>query len=411
MNRKRETANGHPVLGGMASIKRTTTSGAYWQFYMWIAQERRTFRKSLRTTDFESAMEAAKDLCLELHHKVKSGKKLFGMRVEELVAEFVKYKSEDVSAGFITPERIVSIKSYLKPFVRFKGAQTLVGELDRKAAYSYAQWRRAEMPSVKDATIRNEQATINMMMKFAYREGYLSFEAFEFARLLIREPGRRDTFTLGEYAKLQKCLAKWINDGDRSELAQRRMIQDCILFASHSMLRVGEYRQLRWKDVVSFDDNTDEAGRRVCLVQLNVRAETSKTRKSRTITTRGGEFLKRLRDRTPDWQPDDYVFCGASGSQKLSEKRCNDAWAELMSAMGINYKARNLTWYSLRHYAITRLLTLGVPIWVVAEIAGTSVTYIQKHYGHVDQKVSRDAALKALRRRDDQERKPSDVRR
>lgn len=397
MNRKRKSsAKGHPVLDGMASIRRTAASGDYWQFYMWIAEENATYRKSLRTTDYESAMEAAKNLCFELHHKVKSGKKLFGMKLGELVATFVEYKRSEVIADFITAERLSTIKTYLKPMLNFKGENTLVGELDRKAVFDYAQWRRREKPSVKDVTIRNEQATINMMMKFAYREGYSNFDRFEFAKLRIREVGRRGTLTAKEYQKLYAHFPLWIDECEGSDRDERMMIRDCILFAAHSMLRVGEYRQLRWKDVQGFTHETDDAGRDVLLVQLKVRAETSKNRKSRVITTRGGQFLKRLRDRKPNPQPEDYVFSGSSGTDQLSERKCNAAWAALMAAIGVDYRARNLTWYSLRHYGITRRLAVGVPIFIIAEIAGTSAEYIQAHYGHVDQSMARSAALKAL---------------
>jgi len=37
--------------------------------------------------------------------------------------------------------------------------------------------------------------------------------------------------------------------------------------------------------------------------------------------------------------------------------------------------------YSLRHYHISKALTAGVPVQMVAENCGTSVGMIEKHYG------------------------------
>ena len=39
------------------------------------------------------------------------------------------------------------------------------------------------------------------------------------------------------------------------------------------------------------------------------------------------------------------------------------------------------TFYSLRHYHISKALLAGVPVQVVAENTGTSLRMIEKHYG------------------------------
>jgi integrase len=50
------------------------------------------------------------------------------------------------------------------------------------------------------------------------------------------------------------------------------------------------------------------------------------------------------------------------------------------------------TAYTLRHSTITDLVTSGLPILTIAQISGTSVEMIEKHYGH----LRNDAALTAL---------------
>jgi integrase len=54
----------------------------------------------------------------------------------------------------------------------------------------------------------------------------------------------------------------------------------------------------------------------------------------------------------------------------------------------------NITAYTLRHSTITDLVTAGLPLLTVAQISGTSVEMIEKHYGH----LIRHAAVKALAR-------------
>ena len=63
------------------------------------------------------------------------------------------------------------------------------------------------------------------------------------------------------------------------------------------MLRVGEFTQLKWGDVVGTEIAKDDAGLEVNLVTINIRKEITKTKKARQVITRGGEYLKRLHSR------------------------------------------------------------------------------------------------------------------
>jgi len=65
-----------------------------------------------------------------------------------------------------------------------------------------------------------------------------------------------------------------------------------------------------------------------------------------------------------------------------------------MNLCGLDYKKRNLTYYSLRHFGITCRLRAGASIFDLAKVAGTGVIYIQNHYGHFDQEMSRAVALR-----------------
>lgn len=47
--------------------------------------------------------------------------------------------------------------------------------------------------------------------------------------------------------------------------------------------------------------------------------------------------------------------------------------------------------YSLRHAAITDLVTAGLDLFTVAALSGTSATMIEKHYGHLQHDRARDA--------------------
>ena len=67
-----------------------------------------------------------------------------------------------------------------------------------------------------------------------------------------------------------------------------------------------------------------------------------------------------------------------------------------MIGTGIDYRKRNITWYSLRHFGITCRLRAGVSHFDISKLAGTSVANIEKHYGHIDTQMLRSAAMRSF---------------
>jgi len=390
----------YPVLGGKAVVLRTSQSGEYYQFRMRIPAEKKYVRESLKTRDLETALKRAEERFFQIHSDVASGKKLFGMTLQELVDAYLKFRYEDVELGNITEGRYRTIKYQVKHFLEYKGKTTKVSELDKNSCFEFILWCKENREGVQDVTVRNEQATLNHMMKFAYREGYSHFPEFIFRpiKTINDEENRRGTFTLEQYDLLIKKMRIWTSKkscGNNERLRNERlMIKDCILLASNSMLRVGELWQLKWKDIGKIDAMVDDLGRIFELVTIHVRPEISKTRKKRTISTRGGEYVKRLHHRSNFTDDEDYVFCGEQGSERFSRKKFYQAWHELMELTGIDYKTENITWYSLRHFGITCRLRANASIWDIAKLAGTSTTYIDRNYGHFDEEMARSVAVK-----------------
>jgi integrase len=387
----------HEILGGKALIFRVKASGDIWQFRMWIAEEKKYLRKTLQTTDTSTAIKRAETKYLEIYSDVKTGKKIFGITLSELIFAYIAWRSKDVAGGKITSGRLLTIQSQLRNLVRYKSKETKISGLDRSSLYDYAQWRRTDKSKTQDVTIRNEQVTFNHMIAYAYRNGLAHFDKFNFQSIKIKDIKTRDIFSLNEYDDLVKYLRVWVSNKQKISVAERLhrlLIRDCILIASNTMLRVGELWQLRWKDIEKYEELSDESGRKVTIVTLNVRAEIAKTRRSRKVTTRGGEYLQRLHSRAEHKSKNDFIFCGKSGDVRLPKMMFYDAWADLMRGIGIEYKERNLTWYSLRHFGITCRLKAGASVFDISKIAGTGVTNIEQRYGHFDQSMARSVALK-----------------
>ena len=93
------------LLGDGGEIYRMPRSGAVYQCRIWVPDERKYLRKSLKTTDYETAKQRGEKLILQTLSDVHSGKKLFGISLGELVDLFLEWRWKDVEIGVITEGR------------------------------------------------------------------------------------------------------------------------------------------------------------------------------------------------------------------------------------------------------------------------------------------------------------------
>lgn len=90
----------------------------------------------------------------------------------------------------------------------------------------------------------------------------------------------------------------------------------------------------------------------------------------------------------------DYIFARLSwGENKevIRRKWNKDAWKKPFKVAAVAAGLPDVTLYSLRHSAITDLITDGMPMATVATLTGTSVAMIERHYGHLQKDRSREA--------------------
>jgi integrase len=390
----------HEILGGKAVIFRVRTSGDVWQFRMWIAEEKKHLRKSLKTRDFTAAVKQAEEIVFQTFSDVSTGKKIFGVTLQELIDAFLSWRAKDVESGSITKGRLLTIKSQTKHILKFKSSNLKVSALEKNSFFDWEQHRKTTTPGTQSITIKHEKATINQMIEFGYREGSCHFPKCEFRKRKMSkdEVGRRSIFTLKEYDNLVQFMRTYASKqscGTEAIRQERLMIRDCVLIASNTMCRVGELWQLKWGDIIGTEDVLDEDGKTISLVKISIRAETSKVRASRIVILRGGNYIDRLRKNTKYNEPGDYLFSGKNGSKKFPRENWYIHWKNLMIGIGIeNYKERKLSWYSLRHFGITCRIRAKVPFGDIAEISGTSSYYIENTYSHYDDEMKIDAAIK-----------------
>jgi integrase len=195
-------------------------------------------------------------------------------------------------------------------------------------------------------------------------------------------------------------MRKWVKEepdyrtpkSNMMPLKKKQFFRDFVLLKANSALRVGEIRQLKWGMTSVIIQGSHK------YINFDVPAEICKNRKSRSFVSRGGEYLERIK-RYSNWTGNnDFVFVNNDDGKQISKPELYRMWGDLMRNCPIeDAEERELTPYSLRHFAITARLYSGVGVYEVAKQAGTTVQYIEQHYEHLDMKKLLATASKSFR--------------
>jgi integrase len=407
----RETGQGqtleghHDILGGIAHIYQVKQSGDVWQFRMWLSNERKHYRKSLRTKILSDALSKGEKLALELKVDMETGKQIFGITMQELFDLYIANREKDIGEGdgTITKGTWKTFPYKLKYGCEMLGWNTKVSFIKQGDLEDYRQ-RRTEQGHKSIQTILNEQSQLNAMWEMGYKLGHSTFRHLDFKKIKRRSKieKQRATFTDSQYKNLYRYMRTWASAKeceDKEELLKRQMVQDMILILANTGMRIGEARQLRWGHLS--DEQTivnKETDKKTFLVYIHIPALITKTRQERSFFTAGREYFDRLYERQ-QFTNDTHLIFSMDGKKTLSNKEWGSIWKELMEGIGIyNHYDEGLTWYSLRHFAITKKIASGVSIVDLSKIVGTAVGNIEKVYLDYDKDMSRTAALKTFKR-------------
>ena len=383
--------NNVEILGGEVTIHTIPASNGVWQMRMWIEAEQRRFMRSLRTKNLDEAKVKAKKIYAEVMSDTAKGKKLFGEKFGEVGEQWLIYQKQRSEAGYITKGRVstltTQVRKHIVPFVQDTfGINAKIGSLEYSSFFDYGLYRRKHTASVTDVTIRNEQTTIGSLIRWAFRNGYVAFEKCDFEEIKISEPPRRDTFTDQEYQQLYVHMRDWVKAEPQSltksnmmPLKRKQFMRDAVLISANSAMRVGELRQLKWSMVKS----VFHSGSRY-YAEIHLPKEITKNRKDRRFVTAGGEFFRRIKTYSNFTEPNDFVICNNDDGQQISKSEFYRVWRDLIETSQVEIGDRHITFYSLRHFAISGHLLAGRSVFDVANFAGTSVHHIQTHYAHVD---------------------------
>ena len=211
---------------------------------------------------------------------------------------------------------------------------------------------------------------------------------------------RKEVLEKGSVEKIPTPISKL-------EKIKRRIVREYMLIAYSTGCRPSELTKMTWGDISinRMDKKEHQETHRL----LRVREENSKTGYARTINAPVARRLQRLEEAYKDigmeCLPHHFIFRNPTPTrqeknipyaQPALTKRLN----QLLILSGLQKELdatnRKITLYSQRHFYVTIRLENGVDIHRLAKNIGSSTTYIEKTYSHIETARSTEELTKGM---------------
>jgi integrase len=310
------------------------------------------------------------DMYEALRIRVLSGQTINAKTVSNVIDEFLATQKSKTENRFRDIDQ--AIGKYLREYARGQK----IDWLDSKTLTLYFLWRTNEGSGQRtpgNNTLHSEAGELRRLLRWCKDMKYLE-EVPNFTSP-IRKDNVRPAFSRQDWRKLTRHARHWIAGKTHpSVLRDRTLLWNYVLILANTGIRVGEARSLRWRDIRTEQNDTNEP-----TVIFYVSGKTG----GREVVARNAEvldYLQRIKSLYDQPNPDGLVFAHPDGKQIGSFKR---SFCSLIDDAGVTFDNNGVrrTIYSLRHTYATFRLTEGVTVYTLARNMGTSVAMIERFYG------------------------------
>jgi len=385
------------LYDGELTIFRTTNSGKVFQLQMWITSEQKYIRKSTRTKNLELAKNTAKQFFKEIQGKLLNAEPVFSKTYLDVCNEYLDEKLKGVGQSR-TYERFVTIRSQIKHILNFVGEDTKVTDVAEEKWLGYFEFREKHSPKPVRETLNNEKNNIRTLIRFFVRKRYLPPNYLpEFRDLKFQAPRKREAFTQEDYKTIYRFFRtnKWRKNENLKVVEQREYIKDFAIILLNTGLRFGELRKVQWRNVKIDKAINDETNTGDISVLIKLDGYQTKTGVERSVHGMRGDVFKRLKKFSKYTNLNDYIFVDNDTGKQIERTVYYRHWNFLVRETGLDKRRRDNSFYCFRHTYCTWRLEAGVNVFSLAKNMGTSVSFIEKHYGQTDTENDKKLVEKA----------------
>jgi integrase len=371
-----------------------------WFLCVYLREEKRQYRVSLKTEDRDEAKRKAEEVLIDLLGRVRNGEKILSPSLSDVLRGYGERQQQQVAGGQIAPRTVVLQQYRIRRGFEFlktyhpAGLATKIAAVDGDVFKDYLPWRqklraaKGADKTIRRDVVRDELLAIRKVFKFAHAERLCPERSIPKWNFDVERSGPvRRRITQQDYTHFLNCIRSWKGRAKGvKERYHRELLQHFVLVVANTGLRTGELLGLKNRDLQIRESAME------CL--LTVRAETSKVRRERQITVTasyGGRvnsgspinyLIRWVRECQVHKAPGDYVFAPFFDGGRSAR----DVYYHFYKLLRSDLKELGLEWfdtYHCRHFWITNRLYAGEPIHLVAKAAGTSVSEIEQTYSNV----------------------------
>jgi integrase len=383
-DRKARISDSFERFDGQLRIYRTTHSGDVYQMSMYVKDEQKYVRKSLKTRDKEIATKRAEDEFIFYRSKMLTGEKIFSLTADELREKYLKHIEQQVKENQLSLGRQGNIKTFTKHYIEFVGKNTKILNIDKKEFQKYRSFRQSQKSDIRMGVVLNESITIKQMYKFAKNEGFITQNyELDFGQFKVdKNESDRVAYEVKDYKKLVTVGMNWYKKVKDThikkdeEIYYRRTIRDFVVLMGNYGFRTQELLMIKWDDVTIHNDET---------VTIRIKKETSKVKQERKVRGRRSDVFLRRKTYSKFIDSDDFVFSKFNKKEVMTKTLLYDYYNNLLKDVEEKYSdfvGHDL--YSLRHFFITsHLIASKISVYDLAKFCGTSLQQISKTYDNV----------------------------
>jgi integrase len=364
----------------------------------------RYLRESLKTQDEEIAKHRAIKRYAEItvfqNNDFIIKNISVGEGIKKFMADFESKMQEGLNGYSPSMFRLYRkhVVNYWSRYIGHRNLSTLTNNDFR----NYEGWRRKNVihknNTVSNATLKQDITLMKSIVRWCLENNLHTGTPISYV-FKMGVKNRRSAFTLQQYRRIilymrtKEFLTVGKMGNDSRIIRHRKMLKEYFLFLCNSGLRVGECRQLRWRDV-SFEKT--DTGKTYVRIRVSRKTKTGQYLKNmerigRSTASRSLERLKEERD--DNLGENDFIFCSPEGKQ-IGQFResfavlLKEASEYIPKSDGVRVDCeydtdgQKLTPYCCRHTYITFQLRYRKhsDIYVIASNTGTSVSMIEQYY-------------------------------
>jgi len=340
--------------------------------------------QSTKTTDEHAAYKFADDLFHQCLVRAASGQHLNSKKVAVAIKEYTAEASATGPPSFSKKLRL----QFLTRTTEFFGTMRLQ-EITTATLADLNVWlhERSRSKRLSPSSIKRYSMDLKQFFSWCLERAYI--ESLPRFPKVKYEGNRRPHFDRHHWARLTRHLEEFVKAEHPSIVRDRTMLANYVLILADTGIRVGEARNLKWRDLREIPAAKDSD--RPPDVALFVKGKTgprevvARTPDVKTYFKHILELQTTELGRRPS--SDEFVFCNRDGTPVGSFKK---SFASLLKSAGVETDSHGnkRTIYSLRHTYATFRLEEGVHQLILARNMGTSTAMLEAHYGHTSNVAS-----------------------